>query len=127
MGFEIPDDCRYLPSHEWARRTGGTVRVGISDFAQDELGDVVFVELPEVGETFEREDAFGVVESIKAVSDIYAPVGGTVTETNDVLRDQPELVNEAPYDDGWLAAFDPPDDGPLDGLLSTEEYRDRIE
>jgi glycine cleavage system H protein len=127
MSFEIPEDCRYLETHEWARRTDGAVRVGISAFAQDELGDVVFVELPDVGERFERGDTLGVVESIKAVSDIYAPVDGTVTEANGELRDRPELVNEDPYGDGWLVVFDPADDDPLDGLLSPATYRDQIE
>ena len=124
MSFEIPDDCRYLESHEWGRRTDGTVRVGISDFAQDELGDVVFVELPEVGETFDREDAFAVVESIKAVSDIYAPVGGTVTEVNDALRDRPELVNEDPYGEGWLLEVAVAGEG---DLLSADDYREQVE
>jgi len=127
MSFEIPDDCRYLESHEWAREENGTVRVGISDFAQDELGDVVFVELPEEGDSLAREDDFGVVESIKAVSDIYAPVAGTVTDVNEELLDEPELVNEDPYGDGWMVAFDPDDDDPLAGLLSPDEYRDQIE
>jgi glycine cleavage system H protein len=127
MSFEIPEDCRYLESHEWARRMNGTVRVGISAFAQDELGDVVFVELPDAGDSFDRGEAFGVVESIKAVSDIYAPVDGTVTDTNDTLRDRPELVNEDPYGEGWLADFEPADDDPLGELLSSEEYREQIE
>ncbi len=127
MSFEIPDDCGYLETHEWARPEDGTVRVGISDFAQDELGDVVFVELPGEDEEFDREDNFGVVESIKAVSDIYAPVAGTVVEVNAELRDEPELINEAPYDDGWMIVLDPDDDDPLSGLLSPQEYRGQIE
>jgi glycine cleavage system H protein len=125
MSFEIPEDCRYLSSHEWARAENGTVRVGITDFAQDELGDVVFVDLPDEGATVERETAFGVVESIKAVSDIYAPVSGTVVETNDALADAPELVNEDPYGEGWLLDVDP-DEG-LDALLSPAAYREQIE
>jgi glycine cleavage system H protein len=127
MSFEIPDDCRYLTSHEWARRENGTVRVGITDFAQDELGDVVFVELPDEGDTVEQEDSFGVVESIKAVSDIYAPVSGTVTAANDTLRDEPELVNDAPYGDGWLIEVDPDEESELDDLLSPDAYRDQVE
>jgi glycine cleavage system H protein len=127
MSFEIPDDCRYMESHEWARQEDGTVRVGISDFAQDELGDVVFVELPDEGEELGREEAFGVVESIKAVSDIYAPVAGTVVDANDEARDRPELINEDPYGDGWLVEFDPDDDDPLAGLLDAEEYRGQID
>jgi glycine cleavage system H protein len=127
MSFEIPDDCRYLESHEWARQEDGTVRVGVSDFAQDELGDVVFVELPDEGSEFDSEENFGVVESIKAVSDIYAPVAGTVTELNDALRGEPELVNQDPYGDGWMIGLDPAGDDPLAGLLSSDEYREQIE
>jgi glycine cleavage system H protein len=125
MSFDVPDDCRYLDSHEWARQEDGTVRVGISDFAQDELGDVVFVELPGEGDDLDAGDAFGVVESIKAVSDIYAPVGGTVTDINEALLDEPELVNDDPYGDGWMIALDTDDD--LDDLLSPDEYREQIE
>jgi glycine cleavage system H protein len=127
MSFEIPDDCRYIDSHEWVRQQNGTVRVGISDFAQDELGDVVFVELPAEGETLARDESFGVVESIKAVSDVYAPISGTVTATNDDLRDAPELVNEAPYGDGWMLELDPDDDSELEELLSPGEYREQVE
>ena len=123
MSFEVPEDCRYLESHEWARPENGAVRVGISDFAQDELGDVVFVELPDEGDQFEREEAFGVVESIKAVSDLYSPVGGTVVEVNDALVEEPELVNEDPYGEGWMIAVEP--DGDLDELLSPDEYREQ--
>ncbi len=127
MSFEIPEECRFMESHEWAREEDGAVRVGISDFAQDELGDVVFVELPDEGAEFGREDDFGVVESIKAVSDIYAPVAGTVTEINEELIEEPELVNEDPYGDGWMVALDPADDDPLAGLLTPEAYREQTE
>ena len=127
MSFDIPDDCRYLESHEWARQENGTVRVGISDFAQDELGDVVFVELPDEGESIDQESAFGVVESIKAVSDIYAPVTGTVSASNGTLIDEPELVNEDPYGDGWMVEIGPDDASELTDLLSPEEYREQIE
>ena len=127
MSFDIPDDCRYLESHEWARQENGTVRVGISDFAQDELGDVVFVELPDEGESVDQESAFGVVESIKAVSDIYAPITGTVSASNGTLIDEPELVNEDPYGDGWMVEIDPDDASELTDLLSPEEYREQIE
>jgi glycine cleavage system H protein len=125
MSFEVPDDCRYLETHEWARTEDGTVRVGISDFAQDELGDVVFVELPEAGTEVTAGEAFGVVESIKAVSDLYAPVSGTVEATNERLFDEPELVNEDPFGDGWMLAVDPA--GEEGDLLSAAEYRDQIE
>jgi glycine cleavage system H protein len=127
MSFEIPDDCRFLSSHEWARREDGTVRVGISDFAQDELGDVVFVELPEEGDEVTAEAAFGVVESIKAVSDVYAPVSGTVAAANDDLVEAPELVNEGPYGDGWMIAIEPSDESEFDELLSPDEYEAQIE
>ena len=126
MSFEIPADRRYLASHEWAHETDGVVRIGISDFAQDELGDVVFVELPDEGETIEQETEFGVIESIKAVSDLYAPIGGDVVEVNEELFDAPELVNDDPYGDGWMLALDPADESELDALLSAEEYEDQV-
>jgi len=127
MSFDIPDDRRYLESHEWALPEDGTVRVGISDFAQDELGDIVFVEYPEVGDHFDREESFGVVESIKAVSDLYVPVSGTVEATNDDLLDAPELVNDDPYGDGWMLVVEPDDPDELAELLSAEAYREQVE
>jgi len=127
MSFEIPEDCLFLASHEWLRQDEGTARVGISDFAQDELGDVVFVELPDEGDDLAQEEAFGVVESIKAVSDIYAPASGTVTAVNDALAETPELVNEDPYGEGWLLELDLADEGELEDLLSPDAYREQIE
>jgi glycine cleavage system H protein len=124
MNFEFPTDRRYAESHEWANEQDGVVRVGISDFAQDELGDVVFVELPGEGESFDRGSSFGVVESIKAVSDLYAPVSGTVVDTNDALQDTPELINEDPFGDGWLITLDP--EGELNQLLTADEYRQQV-
>ncbi len=126
MSFEIPDDCGYLETHEWARHDGDVVRVGITDFAQDELGDVVFVELPEVGDTLEQDGEFGVIESIKAVSDLYAPVSGEVTAVNEELFDAPELVNEAPFGDGWMLEVAPDDEAELDALLSAADYEAQI-
>ncbi|WP_336002422.1 glycine cleavage system protein GcvH [Halorientalis halophila] len=126
MSFEIPDDCRFLESHEWARREDGTVRIGVSDFAQDELGDVVFVELPDEGTQVTKDADFGVVESIKAVSDLYAPVSGTVVGVNEDLVDAPELVNEDPYGDGWMLEVELDDESELDALLSPDEYEDQI-
>jgi glycine cleavage system H protein len=126
MSFDVPDDCRYLETHEWARKQDGTVRVGISDFAQDELGDVVFVELPQEGEEVDHDGEFGVIESIKAVSDLYAPVSGTVSDANDRLVDEPELVNEDPFGDGWMIELEDVDESELEDLLSPEEYRDQI-
>ncbi len=126
MSFDVPDDLTYLESHEWTTTDDDTVRIGITDFAQDELGDVVFVELPAVGDTVEQELAFGVVESIKAVSDLYAPVSGDVTAVNEALFDQPELLNEDPFGAGWLIEVAPSEDGEFDNLLSAQEYRDQI-
>ncbi|WP_290814587.1 glycine cleavage system protein GcvH [Halovivax sp.] len=126
MSFEIPSDRRYLESHEWAHETDGVVRVGISDFAQDELGDVVFVELPEEGDEIAQEAEFGVIESIKAVSDLYAPVSGEVVGVNDALFDAPELVNDDPYGDGWMLEIEPSDAGEFDSLLSADEYENQV-
>ena len=126
MSFAVPEDCRYLETHEWARHDGDVVRVGISDFAQDELGDVVFVELPDVGDSTEQEADFGVIESIKAVSDLYAPVSGEVVAVNEELFDAPELVNEDPYGDGWMIEIELADEGELEALLSPETYEEQI-
>ena len=114
---------RYLKSHEWAKRDGDVVVVGISDHAQDELGDVVYVELPEVGAECQAGDEIAVVESVKAASDIYAPVTGTVVEVNVKLEDSPELVNEAPYGDGWLFKIKASDPAAVESLLNAEQYQ----
>jgi glycine cleavage system H protein len=127
MSFEVPEDRQYLATHEWVHLEDGSVRIGISDFAQDELGDVVFVEFPAVGEELQADEELGVIESIKAVSDLYAPVSGEVIATNDDLLDVPELVNEDPYDEGWMVELDPADDAASDELLSAAEYREQIE
>lgn len=126
MSFDVPDELRYQESHEWTTVDETGVRIGISDFAQDELGDVVFVELPDEGDELTKDDTFGVVESIKAVSDLYAPVSGEVTAINEDLFDQPELVNENPFEDGWMIELEPSDPNEFDELLSAEEYRDQI-
>jgi len=126
MSFDVPDDLTYLESHEWTTTDDETVRIGITDFAQDELGDVVFVELPAVGDEIEAGSAFGVVESIKAVSDLYAPVSGEVTAVNEELFDQPELVNDDPFGDGWMLEVDPSDGAEFVELLSADEYREQI-
>jgi len=122
--FAIPDELRYLDSHEWVDGTTG--RIGITDFAQDELGDVVFVDLPDEGEDLDADQDFGVVESIKAVSDVYSPVSGTVTAVNDALEAQPELLNEDPYGDGWLIEVELDDESELDQLMDADEYADQI-
>jgi glycine cleavage system H protein len=117
--LRIPQDLQYTRSHEWVRTEGDTATVGISDHAQDELGDVVFVELPDEGATFDAGESFGTVESVKAVSDVYAPVGGEVVEVNSSLEDAPEKINDDPYGEGWLVKLRT--SGEAD-LLSPEEY-----
>lgn len=120
---EIPGDLKFAETHEWARvETDGTITVGISDHAQDSLGDVVFVELPEVDAEVDVKDEAGVVESVKAASDIYAPVSGTIIAINDVLEDAPETVNESPYDDGWFFKMKPNDLGEMENLMSPTDY-----
>jgi glycine cleavage system H protein len=126
MSFEFPDDRRYLETHEWISLEE-PYRVGITDFAQDELGDVVFVELPGEGDSFDADEQYGVIESIKAVSDLYCPVSGTVTAVHDDLVDHPELVNDDPYGDGWMLELEVDDADDIDGLLSADEYRDQVE
>lgn len=121
--MNIPDDLRYTKEHEWARLEGGQVRVGITDFAQNALGDVVFVQVPETGDLVTAGDVFGEVESTKSVSDLYAPLSGTVTAVNESLEDAPELVNSDPYGEGWLILVDPDDSAVLDGLLDAAGYR----
>lgn len=126
--FDVPDDRRYLESHEWAHREDDDhVRVGISDFAQDELGDVVFVELPDVGTELSAGEAFGVVESIKAVSDVYAPVSGEVIAVNEDLDTEPELVNDDPFGEGWFLLIEPSDPSEYEELLDPAEYTAQIE
>jgi glycine cleavage system H protein len=124
---EFPDDLRYTNEHEWAHLEGGRVRVGITDFAQDALGDVVYVDLPEVGAAVEAATPFGEVESTKSVSDVYSPVTGTIAERNPLIEDRPELVNEQPYSDGWLIVVTLADGASLDGLMDAEAYRSFVE
>ena len=121
--MEFPANLRYTKEHEWARQEGNRVVVGITDYAQKELGDVVFVELPEVGITIAVMDTFGVVESVKAVSDLYAPVSGIVVEANTVLEDQPELVNASPYGQGWMVVIEAAHVEELQQLLTAAEYQ----
>ncbi len=120
--MEFDKSVRYAKTHEWAKKDGETIIVGISDYAQDSLGDVVFVELPEVGAGFKKGDAFGVVESVKAASDVFAPVGGEVVEVNKNLDQNPALVNEAPFSDGWLIKMKAGDGSEYDSLMAAEEY-----
>ena len=125
---QTPSELRYAITHEWARREeDGTVTIGITDHAQEALGDVVFVELPEVGTVFAAADDAGVVESVKAASDVYAPIGGEVTAVNSMLEDEPEIVNSDPYNDGWFYKLQPADTSDLDALLSAEDYQQQCE
>lgn len=124
--MDFPDDRRYTAEHEWAKEDAGSIRVGISDYAQDQLGDVVFVSLPEVGAALTAGEAFGEVESTKSVSDVYSPVSGTVVERNDALDSSPQAVNDDPYGEGWLVAIEA-EPGALDGLMTADEYRRLVE
>jgi glycine cleavage system H protein len=125
--MDIPEDLRYSADHEWARVEGGDVRVGITDYAQDALGDVVFVDLPEVGATVKRGESFSEVESTKSVSEIYAPVAGTISQVNAELSENPARLNEDPYGDGWICVITVDDPAQLDELLDAEGYRALIE
>lgn len=125
---EFPGDLKYAETHEWARlETDGSVTIGISDHAQESLGDVVFVELPELGSELEGKGEAGVVESVKAASDIYAPIAGRVIAINETLEDAPETVNESPYDDGWFFRIEPVDETELESLLTPEQYEEFCE
>ncbi|RFF30532.1 glycine cleavage system protein GcvH [Wenzhouxiangella sediminis] len=124
---DIPSDLRYAESHEWvSQEEEGVVKVGISDHAQEQLGDLVFVELPEEGDTLNRGDACSVVESVKAASDIYSPVSGEVVVVNEALADTPEIVNNDPYGDGWLFSVKLDDPGELDELMDAEAYKEHL-
>ncbi|PXV64531.1 glycine cleavage system H protein [Halanaerobium congolense] len=125
--MSVKNDLYYSEDHEWIREEEDYLLIGITDFAQEELGDIVFVELPEVDEEFDKDDSFGVLESVKAVSDTFIPISGRVIEVNEDLIDNPELINDDPYGDGWLIKVEPADDSELDELLSAEEYAEFIE
>ncbi len=125
--MNVPEDLRYSKDHEWARLEGDKVRVGITDYAQDALGDVVYVELPEVGSTVKVDESFSEVESTKSVSDVYAPLAGTITEVNTDLADAPERLNEDPYGEGWICVIEPDDVGAYEQLLDAAAYRDLTE
>lgn len=125
---EIPDDFLYSEEHEYLKATDedGVYLVGVTDYAQGELGDVVFLELPGAGETFDRMDVFGTIEAVKAVSDLFAPVGGEILEVNDVLDEDPALVNSDPYGEGWMVRMKLSDPSELDTLLSAADYRELV-
>ncbi|AQS58351.1 glycine cleavage system protein GcvH [Desulforamulus ferrireducens] len=118
---------KYSKEHEWVRVEGNRAVIGITDFAQDSLGDIVFVELPSVGDSLEADDTFGVVESVKTASDLYAPVSGKVVEVNEALADAPEMVNQDPYGQGWMIIVEMSDETQLDNLLDVEQYQKMVE
>jgi glycine cleavage system H protein len=120
---DIPPDLHYTPEHEWVRNEDGRVRVGITDYAQEQLGDVVYVDLPAVGAEVTRGQVFGEVESTKSVSDLFAPVSGVIRERNEALEERPEVINEDPYGDGWMVVIETGDDGELGELLDADGYR----
>ncbi len=124
--MNFPEDLKYTSEHEWVRIEGDVATVGITDYAQDQLGDIVFVELPEEGETIEKGDTFGVVESTKSVSDLYVPVSGAVLESNDPLLDTPEIINEDPYGEGWMIRIKVSDPTELKELLDAKAYQKMI-
>jgi glycine cleavage system H protein len=124
--LNFPDNIRYAESHEWAQTAGDKVKIGITDYAQDQLGDIVFVELPEKGNTFGKGEAFGTVESVKAVSELYMPVGGKVMAVNAALEESPEKVNNTPYSDGWMIEIKVENTSELDALLTKDAYLDTL-
>lgn len=124
--MSTPKELRYSEEHEWVKVEGEKVRIGITDFAQSELGDIVFVELPEVGDEVSAGDPFGSVESVKTVSELYAPVSGKVVEVNEDLNDSPEFVNESPYEKAWMIVVEVSDSGDVDKLMSAEQYEAMI-
>jgi glycine cleavage system H protein len=121
--MHVPDDLRYSSDHEWARADGGRVRIGITDYAQDALGDVVYVEVPEAGASVAANDKISEVESTKSVSDIFAPVSGTIVEVNTELGDSPQKLNEDPYGDGWICSIEVSDESELNALLDADAYQ----
>ena len=122
----LPEDLRYAEDHEWVKTSGETAKIGISDYAQDQLGDIVFVELPQVGDVLDKGAEFGTVESVKAVSELYMPIGGEVVAVNSELEDAPELVNSAPYDQGWMVEVKPADTAQIDALMDKAAYLESL-
>ncbi|MBT2574781.1 glycine cleavage system protein GcvH [Bacillus sp. ISL-51] len=122
--MSTPKDLRYSEEHEWVKVEGEKVRIGITHFAQSELGDIVFVELPEVGAEIKADEPFGSVESVKTVSELYAPINGTVTEVNEGLDDSPEFVNESPYEKAWMIVVEPADAKEIENLMTAEQYEE---
>ena len=124
--MEIPQGLRYSKEHEWVATEDSVATIGVTDYAQDQLGEIVYIELPSVGDKVSKDDPFGVIESVKAVSDIFAPVSGTVTEVNQELAESPEIINEDPYGDGWLIKIRISDGAELDDLMDNDEYQESI-
>lgn len=124
--MNFPENIKYTNEHEWIRVEGDIAYVGITDYAQEQLGDIVFVDIQTVGETLNAGDVFGTIEVVKTISDIFLPVGGEVLEQNEALADQPELVNQDPYGEGWLVKIKPAEDADFDSLLSAEDYKKLI-
>jgi len=120
--LNLPDNLRYAEDHEWTRLEGDKVKIGIDDYAQDQLGDIVFVELPEVGATFSKGEEFGTVESVKAVSELFMPIGGEILAINTTLEETPEHVNNSPYEEGWMIEIKPSDVAEMDVLMDKEAY-----
>ena len=125
--LNLPDNVRYTSEHEWARPEGDAVRVGVTDYAQEQLGDITFVELPQVGDAYNRGDQFGTLESTKAVGDLFMPLTGEVVAVNEALVESPELVNQDPYVAGWIADVKPENPGELEELMTNTEYREMLE
>ena len=125
--MEFPEGLKYSTEHEWVLVEGSMATIGITEYAQEELGDIVYVELPEVGEKVVKDDPFGAVESVKAVSDVYAPVSGAVLEINDLLPDNPETINDDPYGDGWMIRVELSDKDDLSDLMDAEEYAEYVQ
>ncbi|TMW72455.1 glycine cleavage system protein GcvH [Alteribacter natronophilus] len=124
--MSLPKEFKYSDEHEWVKDEGERVRIGITDFAQSELGDIVFVELPEVGDEVEANEPFGSVESVKTVSELYAPLSGKVVEVNEDLEDSPEFVNESPYEKAWMIVVEPSDPSEQDKLMTADQYEEMI-
>jgi len=126
MASVVLKDLRYSKEHEWVKVEGDKMRIGISDFAQSELGDIVFVELPEVGATISVDEPFGSVESVKTVSELYAPISGTIVEVNEELNDNPEYVNESAYEKAWMIVIEPSNPSEIDDLMTAEQYEEML-
>lgn len=124
--MNIPQSLKYTKEHEWVREDGDTVTVGITDHAQGELGDIIFVEFPEIGQKIQKDEPFGTIEAVKTVADLFAPISGTVTEINETLDDSPESVNQDPYGDGWMVKVSVSEAGELDNLMSAVQYQEMI-